>query len=68
MIGGTFVAGLFVERMLQKHGDEGYRDIFLWQGFFAILSCFFLWVVYFIWRAHGAENFKYDPEEALAAT
>jgi MFS family permease len=68
MIGGTFLGGLFVPWAIRHaHGDAGYRAIFLWQGFFQILGVFFLWIVYFIWRANGGENFQYDPENPRGA-
>jgi hypothetical protein len=62
MIGGTIIGGLFVKAMLHKHGDAGYRYIFLWQGIFSTLGVFFQWIVFFIWRANGGDNFKFDPE------
>ena len=63
MISGTAIGAVFVDWKFQTQGPAGYRAIFLWQGIFHILGVCCLWVVYVIWKRHGAENFKFDPED-----
>ena len=48
--------------MFNKYGTRGYAYGFLWGGFFNGAGVACLWVVYLLWKKHGAENFQYVPK------
>jgi hypothetical protein len=57
----------FIGVMVGKYGYAGDGFAFLWHGTFQTLAVICVWIVFFIWRRSGAENFSYDAERDAPA-
>jgi hypothetical protein len=58
----SMIGGAFISLMTKRHGAHGWAYAYLWHGTFQTVGAACLWAVYFIWKRHGGESFKFDPE------
>jgi len=67
MIGGSILAGVFVDIMKRIHSgsDFCYRYIPLWTLFFEIISLIFLFLLYRKWKEYGGMK-NYVPPSVLS--